>query len=116
MYKSNSFGRAFWVDSNNDFRSCPLFVNNKPDFDQADYVSEWTDLEGLELDKLLNIHKIELISRAKNRPRYDYSVETRYDDEYILTEDVYNEVKKCYNSSNLEDNYSYIDSLLTPGI
>ena len=36
--------------------------------------------------------------------------------DYILTEDVYNEVKKCYNSSNLEDNYSYIDSLLTAGI
>ena len=110
MFKSETFGRAFWVDSNNDFKSCPLFVNNKPDYSQVDYVSEWTDLEGLELDKLLYIHKFELISRARNRPRYDYSVKVRYDDEYTpndsvfkLTEKVYNEVKKCYNSSNPEE-------------
>ena len=45
MYLSEHFGRAFWVDSNNEFRSCPLFVNNKPDYSQVDYVSEWTDLE-----------------------------------------------------------------------
>ena len=66
MYLSEHFGRAFWVDSNNDFRSCPLFVNNKPDFDQVDYVSEWTDLEGLELDKLLNIHRIELLNKINH--------------------------------------------------
>ena len=47
MYLSEHFGRAFWVDDNNEFRSCPLFVNNKPDYSQADYVSEWTDLEEL---------------------------------------------------------------------
>ena len=47
MYLSEHFGRAFWVDSNNEFRSCPLFVNNKPDYSQADYVSEWTDWEGV---------------------------------------------------------------------
>ena len=63
MFKSNTFGRAFWLDVNNEFRSCPLFVNNEPDLDQIDYVSEWTDLEGLELDKLLNIHRIELINK-----------------------------------------------------
>ena len=109
MFKSEHFGRAFWVDSNNDFRSCPLFVNNKPDFDQVDYVSEWTDLEGLELDKLLEIHKIELLNKARIKNKYEPN-------DFNLTEDVYNEVKKCYNSNNLEDNYSYIDSLLTAGI
>ena len=55
MYLSEHFGRAFWVDSSNEFRSCPLFVNNKPDYSQADYVSEWTDLEGVDLNKLLYI-------------------------------------------------------------
>ena len=103
MFKSDTFGRAFWLDVNNELRSCPLFNNNEPDLDQIDYVSEWTDLEGLELDKLLYIHKKELISRANCRPRYDYAIETRYDSEYILTEKVYNEVKKCYNSSNPEE-------------
>ena len=47
MYLSEHFGRAFWVDPQNEFRSCPLFVNNKPDYSQADYVSEWTDWEGV---------------------------------------------------------------------
>ena len=109
MYLSEHFGRAFWVDSNNEFKSCPLFVNNKPDFTQTDYVSEWTDLEGVDLNKLLYIHRFELLLSEKFRDKVVNS-------DFILTEDVYNEVKKCYNSSNLEDNYSYIDSLLTTGI
>ena len=109
MYLSEHFGRAFWVDSNNEFRSCPLVVNNKPDYSQADYVSEWTDLEGVDLNKLLYIHRFELLLNEKFKDKVVNS-------DFILTEDVYNEVKKCYNSSNLEDNYSYIDSLLTAGI
>ena len=109
MYLSEHFGRAFWVDSNNEFRSCPLFVNNKPDYSQADYVSEWTDLEGVDLNKLLYIHRFELLLNEKFKDKVVNS-------DFNLTEDVYNEVKKCYNSSNLEDNISYIDSLLTAGI
>ena len=96
MYLSEHFGRAFWVDPQNEFRSCPLFVNNKPDFDQVDYVSEWEDLEGISLDKLLNIHRIELFNKVNNNNKLTNS-------DYILTEDVYNEVKKCYNSSNPEE-------------
>ena len=60
----------------------------------------------LELDKLFNIHRIELLNKKSLNSKVSNS-------DFILTEDVYNEVKKCYNSSNLEDNYSYIDSLLT---
>ena len=73
MFKSDTFGRAFWVDVNNDLRSCPLFNNNEPDLDQIDYVSEWTDLEGLELDKLLNIHRIELINKMEYEGKYDFN-------------------------------------------
>ena len=109
MYLSEHFGRAFWVDSNNEFRSCPLFVNNKPDYSQVDYVSEWTDLEGVDLNKLLYIHRFELLLNEKFKDKVVNS-------DFNLTEDVYNEVKKCYNFSNLEDNNSYIDSLLTAGI
>ena len=109
MYSSEHFGRLFWVDDNLDFRSCPLFVNNTGDFDRTDYVSEWQDLEGLELDKLLEIHKIELLNTARIKNHYEPN-------DFNLTEEVYKEVKKCYNSNNLEDNYSYIDSLLTSGI
>ena len=96
MYLSEHFGRAFWVDSSNEFRSWPLFVNNKPDYSQADYVSEWTDLEGVSLDKLLYIHRFELLLNEKFRDKVVNS-------DFILTEDVYNEVKKCYNSSNPEE-------------
>ena len=109
MFLSEHFGRAFWIDDNNDLKSCPLKVNNEPDLKYWDYVSEWTDLEGLELDKLLEIHKIELLNKARIKNKYEPN-------DFNLTEDVYNEVKKCYNSNNLEDNYSYIDSLLTAGI
>ena len=109
MFKSEHFGRAFWVDVNNEFRSCPLCVNNEPDFDYVDYVSEWQDLEGLDLNKLFNIHRIELINKIEYEGKYDYN-------DFNYTEDLYNEVKKCYNSSNNEDEISYLDSLLTAGI
>ena len=97
MYLSEHFGRAFWIDDNsNDFTSCPLKVNNEPDFDYIDYVSEWEDLEGISLDKLFNIHRIELL--------YKQFLDSKVSDsDFILTEEVYNEVKKCYNSSNLEE-------------
>ena len=109
MFKSEHFGRAFWVDVNNDFRSCPLFNNNEPDLDHIDYVSEWTDLEGVDLNKLFNIHRIELFNKTDHGGLLQNS-------DFKLTEDVYKEVKKCYNNDNLEDNYSYNDSLLTTGI
>ena len=96
MYLSEHFGRAFWVDSNNEFKSCPLFVNNKPDFTQTDYVSELTDLEGVDLNKLLYIHRFELLLSEKFKDKVVNS-------DFILTDDVYNEVKKCYNSSNPEE-------------
>ena len=96
MYLSEHFGRAFWVDDDNEFRSCPLKLNNIPDFDYIDYVSEWTDLEGISLDKLFNIHRLEIINKEKFGNKLTKS-------DYILTEDVYNEVKKCYNSSNSEE-------------
>ena len=56
MFKSNFFGRIFWVDDNNDFKSCPLNVDETGDFDHTDYVSDWTDLEGVNLSNLLDIH------------------------------------------------------------
>ena len=109
MYLSDDFGRAFWVDDNNEFKSCPLFDNNEPDYSLTDYVSEWTDWEGVDFNKLFYIHHLEIINKEKFGNKLTNS-------DYILTEEVYKEVKKCYNNDNLEDNYSYIDSLLTTGI
>ena len=96
MFLSEQFGRAFWLDDDNEFRSCPLKLNNIPDLDHIDYVSEWTDLEGLELGKLLNIHKIVLHNRIHSKSLVTFN-------DFDLSENVYNEVKKCYNSSNPEE-------------
>ena len=64
MYLSEHFGRAFWIDDNsNDFTSCPLKVNNEPDFDYIDYVSEWEDWEGVNFEKLFYIHHLEILTR-----------------------------------------------------
>ncbi len=48
MYRSNFYGRMFWVDDNNDFKSCPLNVDNTGDFTCEDYVSEW-DINSIQL-------------------------------------------------------------------
>ena len=67
MYKSNFFGRIFWVDDNYDIQSCPLNVDNTGDFNCSDYVSNWDDWEGINIDKLLNIHKACILNK------YDYA-------------------------------------------
>ena len=64
MYSSETFGRIFWVDDNLDFKSCPLCVDGTGDFDCEDYVSDWTDWEGVDMNLLLNIYKNELINKV----------------------------------------------------
>jgi hypothetical protein len=64
MYSSESFGRIFWVDDNYDFKSCPLCINGTGDFDCEDYVSEWTDWDGVDMNLLFNIYKTELINKV----------------------------------------------------
>ena len=58
MFYSESFGRIFWVDDNNDFKSCPQNIDGTGDFDAEDYVSDWTDLEGVNFEQLLDIHMV----------------------------------------------------------
>ena len=63
MYSSETFGRIFWVDDNYEFKSCPLCVDGTGDFDVQDYVSEWTDWEGVDYNKLFNIHKFCILNK-----------------------------------------------------
>ena len=63
MYKSETFGRIFWVDDNYEFKSCPLCVDGTGDFTVEDYVSEWEDWEGVDYNKLFNIHKFCIINK-----------------------------------------------------
>ena len=60
MLVSESFGRNFWVDEDDQLRSAPSFTDNTADMDNADYVSEWTDWEGVNVENLLSIYKTEL--------------------------------------------------------
>ena len=63
MYASETFGRLFWVDDNYDFKSCPLCIDGTGDFDVQDYVSEWEDREGVDYNKLFNIHKFCILNK-----------------------------------------------------
>ena len=65
MYSSEQFGRLFWVDDNNDFKSCPLNVNGTGDFDVTDYVSEWTDWEGVNMNDLFAIHSYCVVNKTQ---------------------------------------------------
>ena len=66
MYSSESFGRLFWVDDNFDFKSCPQFVDGTGDFDCEDYVSDWTDWEGVNVSLLFDIHKACLFNKHEH--------------------------------------------------
>ena len=65
MFKSNKFGRIFWVDDELEFKSCPLNVDETGDFDCEDYVSEWTDWEGVDMNELLAIHKTCILNKTQ---------------------------------------------------
>ena len=65
MFKSNFFGRIFWIDDNNEFKSCPLCVDGTGDFSCEDYVSEWTYWDDVDMNELLNIHKFCIINKVE---------------------------------------------------
>ena len=66
MYSSEFFGRLFWVDDDLEFRACPQYIDGTGDFDNEEYVSDWTDLEGVNLDLLLGIYKTELLNKIQH--------------------------------------------------
>ena len=107
MYKSETFGRIFWVDDNYEFKSCPLCVDGTGDFDCEDYVSEWTDWEGVDMNKLFNIHNFCII----NKKYYSGSITHKEGNESVMNtydEYLYNEIVKdskfSYGKFN-KDNY-----------
>ena len=65
MFKSNKFGRIFWVDDELEFKSCPLNVDGTGDFTCDDYVSEWTDWEGVDMNELFAIHKVCILNKTQ---------------------------------------------------
>ena len=128
MYASETFGRMFWIDDDYEFRSCPLNVDGTGDFDVEDYVSEWCDWEGVDYNKLFNIHKFCILNKInyagsithREAPVVDTFTEDNYNDKvdtlvdkmgmtnYKFDEQFYNEIvsdsKFSYGKFN-ENNY-----------
>ena len=55
--ESKEFGRHFFIDVAFEFISAPSLVDGGYDESQFDYVGNWTELEGLNLDSLLDIYR-----------------------------------------------------------
>ncbi len=74
MIHSESFGRAFWLDDDNEVCSAPWRVDGTVDTANMDYVSEWQDMEGVDIMRLMDIVKRlidDKINRySKNLTRY----------------------------------------------
>ena len=112
MYASETFGRMFWIDDDFEFKSCPLNVDGTGDFDVEDYVSEWQDWEGVDYNKLFNIHKFCILNKInyagsithREAPVVDTFTEDNYADKvdtlvdkmgmtnYKFDENLYNEI------------------------
>ena len=54
---SKSFGRAFWLDDDNEVCSAPWRKDGTVDTANMDYVSEWQDMEGVDIARLMDIVK-----------------------------------------------------------
>jgi|TARA_B100000035_G_C20979886_1_gene544941 hypothetical protein len=55
--ESKEFGRHFFIDIAFEFITAPSLKGGGYDESQLEYVGNWTDLEGLNLCKLLEIYK-----------------------------------------------------------
>jgi len=66
MVQSEHFGRTFWFGKNNQLKSAPTFVDNSVDISMTDYVSDWTDWEGVSYYELFDI-VAELVSQKEAR-------------------------------------------------
>lgn len=63
--ESESYGRHFFIDSEFEFVSAPTLESGGYDESQLDYVTNWTEFEGVVVSDLLDIYK-NLIKMEKN--------------------------------------------------
>ena len=87
MIHSESFGRAFWLDDDNEVCSAPWRVDGTVDTAQMDYVSEWQDMEGVNMSRLMEVIR-RLIDDKMNM--YSENI-TRYAEN--ITREQLNEIK-----------------------
>ena len=120
MYASETFGRLFWIDDDFEFKSCPLCVDGTGDFDVEDYVSEWCDWEGVDMNLLLAIHRCELLNKTqyagsithREAPVVDTFTEDNYADKVDTFVDKmgmtkYNFDENLYKEIVIDSKFSY---------
>ena len=66
MIHSESFGRAFWLDEENEVCSAPWRKDGTVDTANMDYVSELQDMEGVDMSRLMEVIR-RLIDDKMNR-------------------------------------------------
>ena len=57
MIQSEAFGRTFWLDGDDNFKSAPTLVSGGADYEMRDYVSDWQDWDRVNVDLLLSIYR-----------------------------------------------------------
>ena len=120
MYSSETFGRIFWVDDDYEFKSCQLNVDGTGDFDVQDNVSEWCDWEGVDYNKLFNIHKFCILNKInyagsithREAPVVDTFTEDNYNDKVDTLVDKmgmtkYNFDENLYKEIVIDSKFSY---------
>ena len=55
MIQSEYFGRTLWFAKENQLKSAPTNVDNSVDYNSFDYVSDWTEWEGVNYYELFEI-------------------------------------------------------------
>ena len=87
MIHSESFGRAFWLDDDNEVCSAPWRKDDTVDTAQMDYVSEWQDMEGVDIARLMDIVKT-LIDNKMTQYQNNYKTYNELNAENITREQI----------------------------
>ena len=87
MIHSESFGRAFWLDDDNEVCSAPWRKDGTVDTANMDYVSEWQDMEGVDIARLMDIVK-RLIDDKMTQYQNNYKTYNELNAENITREQI----------------------------
>ena len=82
-----AFGRAFWLSEENEVCSAPWRKDGTVEIANMDYVSEWTDLEGVDMSRLMDIIKT-LIDNKMTQYQNNYKTYNELNAENITREQI----------------------------
>jgi len=87
MIHSMGFGRAFWLDDDNEVCSAPWHKDGTVDIANMDYVSDWTDMEGVDMYRLMEIVR-RLIDDKMTQYQNNYKTYNELNAENITREQI----------------------------